>query len=214
MVSNIVIDSNLTSKAERWDQRFAAEPGSWFFGRTPSFMAQQVTALWNDLRPGETPTVLDLGCGEGRDAVWFARQGWPITAVDISIEGLKKTERLASEYGVTIAKLIHCDILRFLPTETYNIVFAGSSLHGLGEECMPCLSRLQEATPLGGLNAIRLMSTTAEGPEDVGHLYRVEPGELIAQYIGWRLLDTSENTVCILRTGRYHSFSELIAQKV
>jgi 2-polyprenyl-3-methyl-5-hydroxy-6-metoxy-1,4-benzoquinol methylase len=40
------------------------------------------------LRPG---TALDLGCGEGGDAVWLAQQGWRVTAVDVSATALDRT---------------------------------------------------------------------------------------------------------------------------
>ncbi len=206
------IDPN--TQAARWDQRYGADQDSWVFGRRPSCMAQQAASLWEELWPGERPEVLDLGCGEGRDSVWFASRGWRVTAVDISTVGLQKASRLAMEQDVTITALIHSDILQFEPNPVYNLVFAGSSLHGLGDACIPYLRKLQEVAAIGSLHAIRLMSTAAEGPEDTGNMYRVEPGELLDLYEGWRILDTSENRICILRTGRNHSFSELIAQKV
>ncbi len=201
------------AKAARWDQRFGADRDKWVFGRRPSCMAQQAASLWEELRPGESPVVLDLGCGEGRDSVWFASRGWEVTAVDISTEGLNKTKRLADEQSVVLKQVVHSDILDFLPSSDYDLVFAGSSLHGLGSYCMEYLHKLQVAAPPGCLHAIRMMSTAAEGPDDTAGLYRVAPGELLAKYDGWLMLDASENTIFIPRSGRYHSFSELIAQK-
>jgi 16S rRNA G966 N2-methylase RsmD len=51
----------------------------------------------SDLTPG---TALDLGCGEGADAVWLASRGWRVTAVDISATALERAARHAADAGV------------------------------------------------------------------------------------------------------------------
>ena len=48
------------------------------------------------LRPG---TALDLGCGAGGDAVWLARQGWHVTAVDISATAVQRLRDRAGDLG-------------------------------------------------------------------------------------------------------------------
>jgi SAM-dependent methyltransferase len=60
-------------------------------------VARQVSAL---LPPGAR--VLDLGCGEGRDSVFFAERGFDVTGVDIARSGLSKAERLACARGVRV----------------------------------------------------------------------------------------------------------------
>jgi 2-polyprenyl-3-methyl-5-hydroxy-6-metoxy-1,4-benzoquinol methylase len=45
-------------------------------------------------------TALDLGCGEGGDAVWLAGRGWRVTAVDISATALERARALAERAGV------------------------------------------------------------------------------------------------------------------
>ena len=42
-------------------------------------------------------TALDAGCGTGADAVWLARQGWAVTAIDISPTAVGQAERLAAD---------------------------------------------------------------------------------------------------------------------
>ena len=49
------------------------------------------------LRPG---AALDLGCGEGADAVWLARRGWQVTGVDVSEVALERASRRATAAGV------------------------------------------------------------------------------------------------------------------
>jgi SAM-dependent methyltransferase len=63
------------------------------------------------LRPGH---VLDLACGEGRNAVWLAERGWQVTGVDFAAVGLEKARRLAGARGVE-GEWIAADLLEYRP---------------------------------------------------------------------------------------------------
>ena len=77
-----------------WDERYSTSELIWT-GRANQF----VEAHLGDLEPG---TAVDLGAGEGRNAVWLASRGWTVTAVDFSQVGLDKAHHLAAEHGVEI----------------------------------------------------------------------------------------------------------------
>jgi SAM-dependent methyltransferase len=78
-------------RAEEWDERYRASAMVW--GAEPNrWVADEVA----DLPPG---TALDLGCGEGRNAVWLARRGWRVVAVDFSTVGLSKGRELELHAG-------------------------------------------------------------------------------------------------------------------
>jgi cyclopropane fatty-acyl-phospholipid synthase-like methyltransferase len=59
-----------------------------------------------------TESVLSLGEGEGRNAVWLSGQGHDVTAVDASVVGLQKAQRLAAERGVKITT-VHPDLAAY-----------------------------------------------------------------------------------------------------
>jgi SAM-dependent methyltransferase len=81
------------TEAERyWEARYADAPRMWS-GRVNPVMAEVVAPL----PPGR---ALDLGCGEGGDAVWLAGRGWRVTAVDISATALRRALEHATEAGV------------------------------------------------------------------------------------------------------------------
>ena len=73
--------------AEAWDERYAAADLVW--SAEPN---QFVAAECADLAPG---VAVDLAAGEGRNAIWLARRGWDVTAVDFSRVALDKGHRLA-----------------------------------------------------------------------------------------------------------------------
>ena len=77
-----------------WDERFAGE--AYAYGREPNDFLR---AEAHRIPPGP---VLCLAEGEGRNAVFLAGLGHPVTAVDLSREGLRKTEQLARERGVSV----------------------------------------------------------------------------------------------------------------
>ncbi|MFQ5994139.1 MAG: class I SAM-dependent methyltransferase [Acidiferrobacterales bacterium] len=79
---------------DRWNKRYADEAFVWTAAAN-----QFVVAETARLEPGR---ALDLGTGEGRNAVWLAARGWQVTAVDFSNVGLQKARRLAKAHGVKV----------------------------------------------------------------------------------------------------------------
>lgn len=89
-----------------WDQKYATTELIW--GAGPNlFLSSEV----QDLHPGR---ALDLGCGEGRNAIWLAEQGWHVTGVDFSEVGLEKARQLAAERGVEVV-WVRTDLLEYEP---------------------------------------------------------------------------------------------------
>jgi 2-polyprenyl-3-methyl-5-hydroxy-6-metoxy-1,4-benzoquinol methylase len=75
-----------------WEERYSGEGQTWS-GNPNAQLVAEVAAL----TPG---TALDVGCGEGGDVVWLARQGWQVTGADFSANGLARAARHADEAGV------------------------------------------------------------------------------------------------------------------
>jgi SAM-dependent methyltransferase len=87
-----------------WDQRYAVD--EYVYGVEPNDFLRTEAAR---IPPGP---VLCLAEGEGRNAVFLAGLGHPVTAVDLSREGLRKAERLAQRRGVAL-ELVHADLATF-----------------------------------------------------------------------------------------------------
>jgi len=196
-----------------WDAQFAASGDEWFFGREPSELARLTANYWKILHGDRIARVLDLGCGEGRDAVHFARRGFLVTAVDGSKVAIRKTERLARENGVRLARLLIKDVRDFPLLPDYDILFSNNCLQFLGAECLDYLRRLQEITPPGGLNAISGFTREAESLVGRADLYRFDRNELKFHYQGWPLLSYAEETLWREPMQNYLSFARIIAQK-
>jgi SAM-dependent methyltransferase len=87
-----------------WDERYSA--AEYAYGTKPNeFLEAKVSSI----PKGE---VLSLAEGEGRNAVFLAKQGYSVTAVDASLVGLNKARKLAEENGVVV-EFIHADLAEF-----------------------------------------------------------------------------------------------------
>ncbi len=99
-----------------WDERYAG--AGYFYGTQPNdFLRERAAAI------PAGGAVLCLGEGEGRNAVFLARSGYRVTALDQSAVGLGKAARLAAEQGVTIDTIVaDLDGYRFEPARWDGIV--------------------------------------------------------------------------------------------
>lgn len=97
-----------------WDQRYG---GSEFVWTTEPnrFLAEVAVQR-------EPASALDLACGEGRNAVWLATQGWDVTGVDFSQVGLDKAAVLADVNGVTCTWR-RADLSQWEPDRQWDFVF-------------------------------------------------------------------------------------------
>lgn len=113
------------SDAELWDERYRESRRIWS-GNPNAALVREVEGL----SPGR---ALDLGCGEGADAVWLARHGWRVTATDISRVALDRAAEHAVEAGVAdrIDWQFH-DLGVSFPEGEYDLVSA-QFLHSMGD---------------------------------------------------------------------------------
>ncbi|MDQ0689248.1 bifunctional 2-polyprenyl-6-hydroxyphenol methylase/3-demethylubiquinol 3-O-methyltransferase UbiG [Arthrobacter sp. W4I7] len=112
--------------AALWDERYRSKPQVWSGKPNPQLVREA-----SGLRPGH---ALDLGCGEGADAIWLAQHGWTVTAVDVSAVALERAhghekaalarESVHAAEGA-IASRIHwqqADLEQWQPEDSFDLV--------------------------------------------------------------------------------------------
>ncbi|HVS04862.1 MAG TPA: methyltransferase domain-containing protein [Candidatus Dormibacteraeota bacterium] len=93
-------------EAQDWDERYRGATLLWT-ERPNQFLVEEISGL----EPGR---ALDLGTGEGRNAVWLAEQGWQVTAVDFSRVALDRGAAIAQRSGVDV-EWVHADLTQYRP---------------------------------------------------------------------------------------------------
>ena len=108
---------SFSDPAETWNKRFETE--TFIFGREPNeFLRSHASLL------GAGSRVLCVADGEGRNSVWLAQQGHRVDAFDVSVVGVAKAMKLASDCGVAVDyRVADCDSLIW-PAEIYDAVVA------------------------------------------------------------------------------------------
>ena len=148
-------------------------------------------------------TALDLGCGEGGDAVWLARLGWRVTAVDVSPTALERADRHAAEAGVAgrVTTERH-ELGRSFPDGTYDLVSA-AFLHSPVELPREDVMRQAAAAVAPGGRLVVLGHAGAPSwapPEHVAHAHFPTPQQVLDDLElpqdGWR----AERTELVERT--------------
>ncbi len=91
---------------EEWNERYGTDELVWR-AEPNRFLVEEVERL----TPGR---ALDLACGEGRNAVWLASQGWKVVGMDFSSAGLAKGRRMADERGVEVT-WVEADAVSWIP---------------------------------------------------------------------------------------------------
>ena len=99
-----------------WDNRYADRQQLWS-GRPNGALVAEIAGL----TPGR---VLDVGCGEGADAVWLARGGWDVTALEVSGVALERAAGHARDAGLAV-RWVHATLTEaVLPPASFNLVSA------------------------------------------------------------------------------------------
>lgn len=164
--------------AAGWDRRYGAGELLWSAEPNRRF-ADEVA----ELAPGR---ALDLACGEGRNAVWLAQQGWQVTGVDFSRVGLEKAARLARARGVEVDWAL-ADLRAYEPPAGAFELVVALYLHVAARDRRAIHGRAARALAPGGVLLVLGHDTTNlaqghGGPQEPAILFT--PQELVADVPG------------------------------
>ena len=129
---------------QSFEERYRATDALWS-GRPNTQLVREAA----DLPPG---TALDVGCGEGADAIWLAERGWQVTAVDFARTALERGRAHAEALGSEVAgriRWVHADVTAELPGDGLDLVSA-QFMHLPTEQRRALFTRLADAVRPGG----------------------------------------------------------------
>jgi SAM-dependent methyltransferase len=158
-----------------WNARYAGKELLWTAQPNRLFAAEV-----GGLAPGR---ALDVACGEGRNAVWLAEQGWRVTAVDFSDVALAKAAELATARGVEVDWVL-ADVLDREPGQRAFDLVAVLYLHLPRPELGHAIRSSAAAVAAGGTLLVLGHDTTNVtdghgGPKDASVLFT--PEDVVAE---------------------------------
>lgn len=195
---------------ERYDR-----PG-YYWGKIPSQICYRVLQLAPPARPMR---LLDIGCGEGRNAVFFARNGYQVTAFDTSPKGVDKTKQLAADAGVEVSAFV-ANINEFRLDEEFDVLFSTGVLQYVPPQMrQDLLANYRMHTTPGGLNVFSVFVKKPfidKAPDAESTDYKWISGELLTYYHDWIIEFSTEEIFDCMSSGvpHQHAVNRIIARRV
>lgn len=112
------------SDPAHWDERYAEDDLPWDSGEPDVHLAEVMET--HGIAPGK---ALEVGCGTGTNSIWLARQGFDVTATDVSTVAIQRAEAKAADAGVD-CRFVTGDFLADpVPGESYGFVYDRGVFH-------------------------------------------------------------------------------------
>ena len=164
----------------------------YFWGVRPSVMCLKILELLPPLRHLK---VLDIGCGEGKDAVFLARCGYEVSAFDISEAGLDKARRLAESARVQV-RTFRANIWDYRLDQKYDVLFSSGALHYIKPELRgEIMADYKSHVNPGGVAALHVFVEKPfikPPPEKNENAFNWASGELFTYFHDWYIEHCSE----------------------
>lgn len=185
-----------------WDEKYRERPLLWS-AQPNRFVAEELAGL----TPG---TALDVACGEGRNGIWLAEQGWTVTGVDFSGVALERAAAMSEEHEVDVT-WVRADITAWEPGAEFDLVVV-AYVHLPIDELAPLMGRIVSwVAPGGRLFMVGHDRSTAgvSGPSEPELLWEVDlltslasPLTVERSRVAYRVTDSGEeaaDTVLVAR---------------
>ena len=222
LIANVLgcsIDSLLGYAAEKktisdYERRYDSD--EYYWGVKPSDMCYEVMKL---LPPTKPVRILDIGCGEGKDAVFFAKNGYRVSAFDITQTGIEKAKRLAEKHRADV-NFFKADILDFRLENEFDVLFCSGVLHFVPNELRSeIFGNYISHTAAGGIHAMNVFVNKPfipAPPDKDNNRYQWDSGELFGFYTDWKIRRCDEVIFDCMSGGipHQHCMDIVISEKV
>ena len=145
--------------------------------------------------------ALDLGCGNGRNSLYLAANGFDVTAWDKNPASISNLERIRQAEGLENLRTAIKDLNALSFDGEYDFILSTVVMMFLEAKTIPGLiANMQRCTRPGGYNLIVAAMDTDDFPCTVGFPFAFKAGELKEYYAGWDLLKYNEDVGELHRT--------------
>lgn len=188
----------------------------YYWGLEPADFLQRIIEV---KPPRRGMKVLDIGCGEGKDAVYMAKLGYTVTAFDLTESGIAKTIALAAKTGVRINAYVD-DINTFTTDERFEIIYSSGTLQYLKDESIiPFFEKIKKMTNPHGFNYFNVFVEKPfleEAPDMDKEEKLWQTGQLFTYYADWKFhyIDETIFDCSSSETPHRHCMDSILAEKI
>lgn len=203
--------SNIRTNYEKW-----YEGGGYYWGTEPADFCDELIKL---CPPSKGKKVLDIGCGEGKDAVYMASKGYDVYAFDLTENGIRKTKLLAEEKDVDVKAYVD-DINTFVTDEQFDIIYSSGTIQYLFEENKAAFfEKIGKITKKNGFVFFNVFveKSFLELPPDWDIEEKMwKSGELFSYFPDWKFHRIDETIFEDNSNGipHYHCMDTIISEKI
>lgn len=160
--------------------------------------------------PGD---VLDMGCSNGRNALYLAERGFTVTAVEVNPNALGQLQSIVQQEGIdTITPRLY-DISSASLDADYDFIVCTVTLMFIDPSRIDAvLGDMQQRTRSGGYNLIVCAMDSPDYPCPMNFPFTFGPGQLSAAYEGWELVKYNEE-LGTMHNGARLQFATMLARK-
>lgn len=214
-VDHLLTGDRLTDKISPYDGEYKKE--DYYWGLQPSWLAEQIVEILEGSQVGKR--LLDIGSGEGRDAIYFANCGFEVTALERSMPGTEKIRQYSNRAGCTV-NIVHANMIGYELTDLYDVIYSMGSLQFLPLELRQShFEKYKRQTKTGGLNAHLIfvekpfIRTAPDWDKDE---FFYLSGDLARYYYDWEILHCGEQIIDCNSAGipHQHAVNYIIAKKI
>ena len=168
------------------------------------------------VKPGKT---LDLGCGNGRNSLYLAANGFDVTAWDKNAASINNIDTIRQAEGLNTLQTAVVDLNALRFEGEYDFILSTVVMMFLEPQTIPGLiANMQRCTKAGGYNLIVAAMDTADFPCTVGFPFAFKENELRDYYAGWDMEKYNEDVGELHRTDANGNriklrFATLLARK-
>lgn len=214
-IDRILTGADFVRAASPYDKEY--EKPEYYWGLKHSELAEQVVnILQRDSQ--NTIKLLDVGSGEGRDAIYFAQCGYVVDALEISLPGIEKIEHYSHSTGHPV-NAIQADLIDYALVNDYDVIYSMGALQFLPPRLRQRqFEQYKKFTRPHGIHAHLVFVEKpfiAVAPDWQTNEYFYKSGDLACFYHDWEILLSGEAIVeCeSAHIPHRHALSYIIAQK-
>ena len=202
---------SIRTNYEKW-----YEGDDYYWGLEPGKFLDELIRL---CPPSVGKTVLDIGCGEGKDAVYMAEKGYDVTAFDLTENGIRKTKALAENRNVAIAAYVD-DINSFETEKRFDIIYSTGTVQYLSDRNKKAFfEKIQKITKPDGIVFINVFveKPFLELPPDWDKEEKMwRSGELFTYFADWKTERIDEVIFEDRSSGvpHFHCIDTIVCRKV